>query len=142
MEQPEEVVKKLVELMGFTDFRVEVKPERKRASVFIYNSEALIKEKSRVVEYLRAEGFAVLNFDPLIAEMNKGAFPSGHAAFYFALILPVFLIDKRLGQYLTGAVLLMGIARVFVGVHWPADILAGAAVAVVSFYFVRHLLDR
>jgi len=44
MEQPEEVVKKLVELMGFTDFRVEVKPERKRASVFIYNSEALIKE--------------------------------------------------------------------------------------------------
>ena len=44
MEQPEEVVKKIVELMGFTDFRVEVNPERKRASVFIYNSEELVKE--------------------------------------------------------------------------------------------------
>ena len=44
MEQWEQVVKKLVELMGFRDFRVEAKPERKRASVFIYDNPLLIKE--------------------------------------------------------------------------------------------------
>ena len=49
MEQWEQVVKKLVELMGFSDFRVEIKPERKRASVFIYDNPALIKENLLVL---------------------------------------------------------------------------------------------
>lgn len=49
MEQWEQVVKKLVELMGFGDFRVEIKPERKRASVFIYDNPTLIKENLLVL---------------------------------------------------------------------------------------------
>ena len=44
MEQWEQIVKKIVELMGFSDYRVEIKPERKRASVFIYDNPLLIKE--------------------------------------------------------------------------------------------------
>ncbi|OGZ52585.1 MAG: hypothetical protein A3B25_03960 [Candidatus Ryanbacteria bacterium RIFCSPLOWO2_01_FULL_48_26] len=44
MEQWEQTVKKIVELMGFGDYRVEIKPERKRASVFIYDNPNLIKE--------------------------------------------------------------------------------------------------
>ena len=44
MEQWEQTVKKIVELMGFGDYRIEIKPERKRASVFIYDNPGLIKE--------------------------------------------------------------------------------------------------
>ena len=44
MEQWEQAVKKIIEFMGFSDFRIEIKPERKRASVFIYDNPALIKE--------------------------------------------------------------------------------------------------
>ncbi len=90
--------------------------------------------------YYRPRPFLVLNFTPLIVEMNEGAFPSGHMSFYLALILPVFLINKRWGWRLTAGVLLMGLARVFIGVHWPADILGGIVTALVSFYLVKKYL--
>ena len=44
MDQWEATIKKVVELIGFRDFRVEVKPERKRASVYIYDNPILVKE--------------------------------------------------------------------------------------------------
>jgi predicted RNA-binding protein Jag len=44
MENLETLVKKLIELMGFSDFRVDVKPDQRRGSVFIYDSPSLIKE--------------------------------------------------------------------------------------------------
>lgn len=88
----------------------------------------------------RPRPFAVLDFTPLIGQTNQGAFPSGHAAFYFALILPVFLIDKKWGGYLAAGALLIGIARIFVGIHWPADILGGMVIAALSFYLVRFAL--
>lgn len=44
MENWEPLIKKIIELMGFGDYRVEVKPDQRRSSVYIYDSEPLIKE--------------------------------------------------------------------------------------------------
>lgn len=44
MENLESFVKKLVEHMGFKDYRVEIKPEQKRGAIFIYDNPNLIKE--------------------------------------------------------------------------------------------------
>ena len=44
MENLETFVKKIIEFMGFSDFRVDVKPEERRGSVFIYDSPVLVKE--------------------------------------------------------------------------------------------------
>ena len=43
-QQWEQTIKKIVECMGFMDYRVEIKPERARAAVFIYDNPTLIKE--------------------------------------------------------------------------------------------------
>ncbi|MBX4190062.1 phosphatase PAP2 family protein [Candidatus Parcubacteria bacterium] len=59
------------------------------------------------------------------------SFPSGHASFYFALAIAVYLYNKTLGYWFLAAAILMGIARIYIGVHWPFDILAGAAVGFV-----------
>lgn len=40
----EEIVKKIIELMGFDDFRVEIRPEERRGLIFIYDSVNLVKE--------------------------------------------------------------------------------------------------
>lgn len=45
----ENLVKKIIELIGFNDFRVEVKPEEKRGQVFIYDSPTLVKENLPVL---------------------------------------------------------------------------------------------
>ncbi|MBI2100287.1 MAG: phosphatase PAP2 family protein [Candidatus Vogelbacteria bacterium] len=53
------------------------------------------------------------------------SFPSGHGALFSALAFALYLYDRRWGNiYLVGAVLI-GLARVAAGVHWPGDVLAG-----------------
>jgi len=44
MDQWESFIKKTMELMGFRDYRVEIKPEEKKGAVFIYEDQNLIKE--------------------------------------------------------------------------------------------------
>lgn len=40
----ESLIKKLVEFMGFRDYRVEIKPGERRGLIFIYDSQNLVKE--------------------------------------------------------------------------------------------------
>lgn len=69
----------------------------------------------------------------LIAHANGVSMPSDHAtaAFTVAFGILVFL-SRRAGLALTGAALLIGVARVWCGVHYPGDILAGAVIAALS----------
>lgn len=66
---------------------------------------------------------------PLLNETSF-SFPSGHAAFFFALATTVYLRDKRLGVWFFLAAALIGIARVLAGVHYVTDILGGAALGI------------
>lgn len=92
--------------------------------------------------YQRPRPFSFLNFQPLINSTNAGSFPSGHAAFYFALASCVFLVNKKWGQYFLIAAVLIGLARVFAGAHWPSDIVAGTVIGVLSVWAVGRLLDK
>jgi len=60
--------------------------------------------------------------------LKAGAFPSGHTATAFALValLGAQLPWRQLTPLLLLAAL-VGISRIAVGAHWPADVLAGAA---------------
>lgn len=86
----------------------------------------------------------LFNYEP-----TKSSFPSGHAAFYFAIATVVFLYFKKnypqrkfcwgisLGFFL--ASFIISLARVFSGIHWPSDILVGAIIGVLSGYAVYRL---
>lgn len=90
--------------------------------------------------YYRPRPFMVFDFTPLVNHDTAAAFPSGHAAIYFALAICVFyLINRTWGWRFLVAALLMGGARIFVGVHWPLDILGGLLVALISFLVVKRL---
>lgn len=120
---------------------------KKRIHYFSLISLSVILSRGILTElirffYFRPRPFLALDFIPLINKINEGAFPSGHAAFFFALSLPVYLINKKWGRYFIGTSILMGLARIFVGVHWPFDIFGGIAVAFISFYAIKSLLDK
>src|SRR3989344_1386634 len=59
---------------------------------------------------------------------NEPSFPSGHASFYFALSTIIYGYNKKAGILFYIGSFLICISRVFVGIHWPLDILAGAII--------------
>jgi undecaprenyl-diphosphatase len=62
----------------------------------------------------------------LIRHGGYDSFPSGHTAFFFALGTALFLyFNRRLGIFFMIAAILVGLARVSAGIHWPIDILGG-----------------
>ncbi|MBI2514944.1 phosphatase PAP2 family protein [Candidatus Wolfebacteria bacterium] len=132
-------------------FRIKRKKERFYffflASLTAILSRGIITEFFRFV-YPRERPFEVLSISPLLNHETSGSFPSGHAAFFFALAFAVFFFDRELsidsksGKWLFWIALAMGAARVVVGVHWPLDILGGLIIAFLSALFIKKILPK
>lgn len=80
----------------------------------------------------------------LIARSQDFSFPSDHAVMAGAVAAGVFVANRRLGVVAILAALLMACARVYVGAHFPLDVvtglLFGAAVTVAGYLVLRPLL--
>jgi undecaprenyl-diphosphatase len=66
------------------------------------------------------------------------AFPSGHATAFMALALAIFLCHKKVGYVFIGFAILIGVARIMAGVHFPVDILAGFILGGGMAYLIKH----
>lgn len=70
------------------------------------------------------------NFTTLVTSHDMNSFPSGHtcAAFAFGAALCAVLPQKWAKAAALLAAALMGVSRLYVGVHFPTDVLGGAIV--------------
>ena len=75
--------------------------------------------------WLVIEGFV-----NLVEEHDPNSFPSGHtnAAFAFALALCMAAPKRWMKITAVCMAVVMGLSRLYVGVHFPSDVLAGAAI--------------
>lgn len=64
--------------------------------------------------------------DALVAVPASSSFPSGHAATAFAAAAAVGFVYPRLRLPMFVLAALVALSRVYLGVHYPADVLAGA----------------
>lgn len=100
--------------------------------------------------YQRPRPFIVLeDFSP-ISRIPFGesmmSFPSGHALIAFAIAGSVFAVNKRLGTFFLICATLIGFSRIYVGLHWPSDVLMGAILGLLVGYLIsrlyKHLLYK
>lgn len=79
----------------------------------------------------RPRPFVELGFAPLFAHVPDSSFPSDHTLVGVALVGALLWGARRIGVWLVGAALLVGCARIAVGLHYPSDILGSAVLALV-----------
>lgn len=77
--------------------------------------------------YSHARPFIVTGIPPLFPHAADNGFPSDHTLLTAAIAAGLWKISKPLSVAAWAVALLVGIARVLAGVHWPIDI-AGSIV--------------
>ncbi|PYM91909.1 MAG: hypothetical protein DME04_17500 [Candidatus Rokuibacteriota bacterium] len=74
---------------------------------------------------------------------SSTSFPAGHAAVFFALAIGLWVVSARLGILASlHALLVICVPRIYIGLHYPTDILAGALIGIVTVLLVNQILSR
>lgn len=86
--------------------------------------------------YFRDRPFVDLNVTLLFYKPTDSSFPSNAAAAAFGIAFAALLVNRKLGIGMLIGASVYGFARVYAGVHYPADIIAGAVIGFVISRFV------
>jgi undecaprenyl-diphosphatase len=95
---------------------------------------ALIDRPRPPVRYAKPE--------PLVETPHDASFPSGHAATSFAAATMLSFAFPRLRLPLVLLAAAIAFSRVYVGVHYPLDVIGGAALGVVVAAVLAWLVRR
>ena len=77
----------------------------------------------------------------LISHAADNGFPSEHTTISFAVAGTLIWWRRWVGLVTIFLASLVGFARVFVGVHWPSDVAAGAAIGIVTGALAAHTIS-
>lgn len=114
-----------------------------RIPVTLLSSFVVCMISDRLIEtfYYHARPFVVEKVHLLIRHSATTSFPSTHAIFMFSVSIPLLLFRETrcMGLFLFFLSLIGGISRVYVGVHYPLDILGSLIVSVIVSLFCFFL---
>lgn len=141
-------------VLGFILFLIFSKRDKIiKINIFIFVTISVFLARVALTEIIRyfyyvPRPFVNNDIYQLISHEANGSFPSGHAAFFFALATAIILVTRWRTQgivFSLGAILII-ISRVIAGLHWPLDILAGALIGILSpliiYLFFKKKLQK
>jgi len=93
-----------------------------------------------------ADGYA---FPEVVERMSPKSlsFPSGHTSSAFTFAMAITMVLKKKGVAIASFIFafLMGLSRIYVGVHYPTDVIVGVVVgilyAVIGYFIFAKLYD-
>ncbi len=92
--------------------------------------------------YYDPRPFVLYHFTPLIPHDATNGFPSDHALLSFGLSFLLFFFHQKIGACLLFLSILVGISRMYVGVHSWVDITASFFIAFVVAFGTHLILKR
>jgi len=70
--------------------------------------------------------------------IHWSSFPSDHATLFFAMAAGILLVSRRLGWCAVAwVILVISFPALYLGIHWPTDVLAGAGLGICFAQFAR-----
>ncbi len=82
------------------------------------------------------------NIKLLIPGLTDYSFPSGHTLASFEAAIMIFLFNKKLGIIAIIIAILVGISRMYLFVHFPTDVLAGALLGTIISIAVYYIGNK
>lgn len=82
------------------------------------------------------------NVNQLIEKTVDNSFPSDHTIIFFSLCMIFWLFKKKIGLLWITLAVLVGISRIWVGVHYPADVAVGAIISIVAAVIVYKIVPN
>lgn len=93
--------------------------------------------------YSHHQPFAVWSdVNKLIEKEVGNSFPSDHTIVFFSVCITIALFRKKFWYLWTALALLLSISRIYVGVHYPVDILVGAILGTAAAILVYKLVPK
>ena len=114
--------------------------EKKKEISFVFLSGALSWVLAIILKNLfqiSRPFLALPDMHPLFIKTTF-SFPSEHATFFMALAFSIFFLHKKAGYVFMFLALIIGLARIMAGVHFPVDILGGFILGGVVAYLVKN----
>ncbi|NBJ93812.1 phosphatase PAP2 family protein [Parablautia muri] len=87
--------------------------------------------------------YVVEGLIPLIKKPSEFSFPSGHAASSFASARVLYRnLPKKYGVWFLALAIFISFSRLYVGVHYPSDVLAGVVTGIICSYLGQWIVNH
>ena len=86
--------------------------------------------------YFRPRPLVNHDVNLLFYQPTDSSFPSNAMAVTFSIAISIWVINKKVGTILILFTSLYGLTRIYVGVHYPLDILMGALISIIVTFLV------
>lgn len=97
---------------------------------------AIIKKKIPRTRPFLALSQVKVGSNPLF----DSSFPSGHTTAIFSVITPILFVTGSVSIVLLLLAIMVGLSRIYLGLHYPSDILAGSLLGIVTGFFMVILI--
>jgi undecaprenyl-diphosphatase len=117
---------------------------RFRMAVYGFAAACFTVAASRAISffYYRNRPFMDFEVNQLLYHIDSNSFPSDHAAAAVAIAVMLRLFSPRIGRIYLILAALVCFSRVWVGVHYPFDVMIGMLVGITAALACYHLLEK